>query len=335
MDVDELKKKAVVACAVMIAGGIAFENWMKKDLEERRENIEQGISNDASHLEERWTAYVNSIDSAIQRMKDKDFEAYIEISRAYSNFEEERRRWGNTPLSSGMTLAQAHIDLETRIKPEMDKVYEIAKAAAADGSYPQRDLKSIFSQIPFTLNNNLKRRWQNDRDEVEQLRASHASNWIMVYVGGSIANAGPIEEHIRKWAKKQCGNLGPYKLVFDSPISNEEQRRVARYFNIYFEGDYVTYSFGHGSGKYGSSKIYETLRIRCENKRGQKALAKTSWDTLDEIMAHAPAPETLTFEFDRYEEDQQADFEPVIKRQKEALMKALDEALATWPALSV
>ena len=150
-----------------------------------------------------------------------------------------------------------------------------------------------------------------------------------------IGSSEPYADIIREWVKKYPTAPAGYKIVFGGPLGKTEARNAARNYHLYFEGDHVSYSFGQGSNKFDSKPIYETLRLRCIEKASADSLAKTSWDTLPELTVHSAAPEQISFEFDRYNDNQQADSEPIIKRQHEALQEELRKALQQWPGLAL
>jgi len=114
-------------------------------------------------------------------------------------------------------------------------------------------------------------------------------------------------------------------------MNYQEKQAALRVIQVSIEGDEVSYEFAQKTDKRGSSTFHETLTTKFELQSKKDSLPSTNWDQLAEIVAHKPAPEMLTVTFDRFDKKQQANFNEVLEKQKEALFQEFEHQLSTIP----
>ncbi|MEM9025555.1 MAG: hypothetical protein AAGB06_01335, partial [Verrucomicrobiota bacterium] len=207
-----------------------------------------------------------------------------------------------------------------------------ARTQVAQGDLRPQAVRKFLNVVPFSYQNRLAIRWKKELPEIEAMRADEASKWIFVSVKGNIMNPEPYEHTVRDWLIENVSELNEYKLVLGAPIGELDESAALRHIAITMKGDFVWYRFEESVGLPGSREVYETLRIESQVLRNKNSVLDTSWDEMKPLVAHAEAPENIYF---KSESDYVPDFEPFIRKQREALIAALDEALDSWPVLSL
>lgn len=167
--------------------------------------------------------------------------------------------------------------------------------------------------------------------DIESARAAMAHNWIRVDV---VSNYHLYDQVAKKVVKDRADSCTPYRIVYGRALGYAEEAATAKTIKIRITETGVLYGFEGREEQHGSGTIPEKLVIdfAVKNSKDKSALV-SSWDQLPQIVIEEKLPESYAFKFKN--KRQGADFDSIIKKQKDVLSAKLSESLKNLPALNV
>ena len=269
-------------------------------------------------------------DAAGLLAQDRFAEAALRLYHAYPRFENYLNVHGFREIAESQTLAEWYDTIEPGILSEIETAYERMKTGLAGGDISVQDMRTFMSHTPFNLGNKVKRRYRQDRSEIEQKRLENAPGWFLVRVIGSMGNSAPWEDLARAELERKWVESFPYKLVLGGALNNREKRVAACFMRVNLVAETVTYSFtGQSASNRESEEVPERITVTFTIDKRSAQLPPSNWDNLEPISVYHQAPETLSFVFEN--ENQSADFSNVVEKQKQALETELKKALDKLP----
>ena len=317
--------------AVLVA--FVANRGFKGEFSEYWEAAENRFLVDTEALDVAWEQYCSEVEAAVSTIEEGQYlRGAALLNKQFRGFEWIIDNRAGVSLSDGRTLRQAHRRMRFEIRNRLEVVYLNSRTQVAQGALRPQAMRTFLNVVPFSYQNRLAIRWKRELPEIEAMRADEASKWIFVSVRGDIRNPDPYERTIREWLRANMSELDEYKLVLGAPIGELDETAALRHIAITMRGDFVWYQFEESIGLPGSREVYETLRLESQVLSNGNSMLETSWDEMKPLVAHAEAPENIYFNFER---EYAPDFEPFIRKQREALIAALSKALASWPSLSL
>lgn len=172
---------------------------------------------------------------------------------------------------------------------------------------------------------------RENMSEVESRRAELAHNWVRIHVSGTYVL---YEDAARKAVTERADTCAPYRIIYGRELGYKERSRTAKTIKIHITESAALYGFEGRASTRGSAKIPDKLVMDFAVRNGEGGNTfSSSWDDLPQIVIEEKLPESYMFKFKN--ERQSADFDSIIKKQREILRDRMIEALKKLPPLKV
>jgi len=171
----------------------------------------------------------------------------------------------------------------------------------------------------------LKEKFDEVRQEIEQLRTRAAARWIRLQVLPD-SMGKDVEEIARAAFSKKRGNVPGVSLIFGQPLSAEEDRATFKVIEVRLQTEFARYEVeyrGVRAENWMPPQIPEAVTITC-NVRSSRVVP-TTWDQIPVSSAKAQAPERIKTD----------EADAVLAEQEKKLLAAIAAQLAVLPEFDV